>query len=160
MEIASAHEIVDFFDAYSQHFKELRMFITKKQDKVAGDDLTWLLDSLNEEQRLIMRGNSLEAKRLALFNSLGYKDYNSVMITDECPDEFKGKLRVFLDSINDDIYFIKNTNEDILDLIEKKLDTQAELINDPAVSGSNTYSNTGAKIHTSGDVGGEIIGKA
>lgn len=159
MEIGTAFEIAEFLEVYDNHFKELRMFLLTKQNKVTGDDLVWLLESLNEEQRLIMRGNSLEAKRIALFEKHGLKDYKSAMLIDESPDEYKGKLKLLLDSISGSVDFIKETNEDVLDLIEKKLEVQAELLNETKITGSDTYNNTGAKIHRpSGGIDGDIIG--
>ncbi len=155
MNYETATRIIEFLEQYDKHFSELRTFLSSKQEKVVGDDLVWLLDSLTEEQKLVMRGNSMEAKRLTLLSELGYNDYTSDMLYEEFPENLKGKFKLYINSMNDSIDFIKRTNEGILDLVERKLEVQAELVKDANLTGSDTYDNSGTKIHK---ISGDIIG--
>jgi len=155
MDYKSATEILEFLEKYDEHFKELRSFINEKQEKVAGDDLVWLLDSLNTEQKFVMRGNSLEARRLALFEDCGIKEYDSKKLIDECPNEIKGKMRLIVNSIDDSVSYIKETNKNVLEMARRKLEAQASILNDSLIAGSDTYNNSGSKIKK---VGGDIIG--
>ncbi|MCL2086152.1 MAG: flagellar protein FlgN [Oscillospiraceae bacterium] len=149
MQIQTAARIIEFFREYNAHFKSLSIFVAKKQEKVVADDLVWLSDAIAEEQKLVMRGNSLESRRLLLFEELGLKDYKSSQLIDEMPDEFKGELRLLIDFMEKCINYIQEVNHGILDLVEQKLDVQAQLLNQNALVGSNTYTAKGEKIHKS-----------
>jgi hypothetical protein len=142
----AAIEILEFMDKYNEHFKELRAFINEKQEKVAGDDLVWLLDSLSEEQKFIMRGNSLEAKRNLIFDENGIDGCDSAQLIAQCPEELKGRMRLTIESIENSVHYIKETNQNVLDMARRKLEAQAELLEDSLVAGSDTYNNTGTKI--------------
>ncbi|MCL2077451.1 MAG: hypothetical protein FWH08_03480 [Oscillospiraceae bacterium] len=158
MDYNAAVEILDFLEKYDNHFRELRSFINEKQEKAWGDDLEWLLNSLTEEQKFIMRGNSLEAKRLLLFEKLGVKDYDSKRLVEECPPEIKGRMNLVINSIDDSISYIRETNKNVLELARRKLETQAELLDDSLIAGSDTYNNSGSKIKKIGGDDDNIIG--
>gem|GEM_PF-146353 len=151
MDYKTASEVLEFLEKYSEHFKELRTFINEKQEKVAGDDLVWLLDSLTEEQRFVMRGNSLEAKRLLIFEEAGVKGFDSEKLVEACPDEIKGRMKLAVNTIDETVHYIKETNKGILEMSRRKLEVQAELLHDSLIAGNNTYSNTGEKIKKMGD---------
>lgn len=156
----TAARLVDFFKSYKEHFTELEAFLVTKQEKVIGDDLVWLSESLVEEQRLVMRGNSIEAKRLLMFEELGLKDCRSADLLEQLPEDYKGQFRVCITSIEKSIDFIQKTNSDILDLIERKLDVQAEKLNQSIISGSDTYTATGSKVHkTISSMEDDFLGK-
>ncbi|MCL2694389.1 MAG: hypothetical protein FWE60_04720 [Oscillospiraceae bacterium] len=146
----AAVQILEFMEKYSEHFKELRTFINEKQEKVAGDDIVWMLDSLATEQKLVMRGNSLEAKRNLIFEEHGLKDYNAEMLLGKCPGEIKGRMKLAVDSIDECVNYIKETNRNVLDLARRKLEAQAELLQNSLIAGSDTYDNSGAKIKKMG----------
>lgn len=159
MEMSTALEIVDFMEGYNAHFAELRTFLAEKQEKVVADDLIWLLDSLTEEQKLIMRGNSMEAKRLALLESLGYGDMDSAALLEKFPEEYKGRFKAVMSRLEESVQLIKSTNETILDLIERKLEVQAAFFNSESVKGTDTYTNTGIRIHKNlGSYDSEVLG--
>jgi hypothetical protein len=120
--------------------------MNEKQEKVAGDDLVWLLDSLTEEQKFVMRGNSLEAKRLLIFESSGCKDCDAEKLVGICPEELKGRMRLVVNSIDDNVSYIKETNKNVLDLARRKLEAQAEELEDSLIAGSDTYDHSGSKI--------------
>lgn len=159
-----ARIIVTFLEKYDEHFRELLTFLSDKLEKVTADDLVWLQDSLMEEERLVMRGNALEQRRLDLMAELDLADYTADMLYDDFPDEeLRGLLRRAVDSISAAIYYIKETNGGILDLIEKKLEAQARIISkeDPtlaptAVLGTETYNSKGSKRKI--NTGSEDIG--
>jgi DNA replication protein DnaD len=145
MNHGAAMEILDFMEKYSEHFKEFRSFIYEKQEKVAGDDLVWLLDSLATEQKLIMRGNSLEAKRKLIFEEHGIEGYNAKQLYQACPEEVKGRMKLATDEIDENVNYIKEINQDALELARRKLEAQAQILNDSLIAGSDTYDNSGSK---------------
>jgi len=146
MNYNAAMEILVFMEKYDEHFKELRSFINEKQEKVAGDDIVWLLDSLTKEQTFIMRGNSLEAKRKLIFEEHGVEDYNAKKLVEECPEEIKGRMKLAVNSIDDSVNYIQETNKNVLELARRKLEAQAEILQDSLIAGSDTYDNSGSKI--------------
>jgi hypothetical protein len=146
MNYNAAIEILEFMEKYSEHFKELRAFIDEKQEKVAGDDIVWLLDSLNKEQTFVMRGNSLEAKRKLIFEEHGVEGFNAKKLIEECPEEIKGRMKIATDSIDEAVNYIKETNAEVLELARRKLEAQADILKDSLIAGSDTYTNTGSKI--------------
>ena len=146
MNITAATEILEFLEKYDEHFRELRVFITEKQEKTAGDDLVWLLDSLNTEQKFVMRGNSLEAKRNLIFDEHGMKDCDSKQLLEQCPEELKGRMRLTIESLEDSVMYIKDTNHNVLEMARRKLEAQAELLDDSLIAGSDTYDNSGSRI--------------
>jgi hypothetical protein len=152
----AAMQILEFMDKYSEHFRELRSFIDEKQEKVAGDDLVWLLDSLSEEQRFVMQGNSLEAKRKLIFEEHGIEDYNAAKLTEACPEEVKGRMKLATDIIDDCVNYIKETNEDILEMARRKLEAQADDLKDSLILGGDTYSASGSKIKKMLDVNNNL----
>ncbi|MCL2019055.1 MAG: hypothetical protein FWG70_04775 [Oscillospiraceae bacterium] len=146
MEYNAALEILQFLEKYDEHFKELRAFINEKQEKVAGDDIVWLLDSLNKEQTYIMRGNSLEAKRKLIFEERGIEGYNASKLIENCPDEIKGRMKLVTGSIDESVTYIQETNKNVLEMARRKLEVQAEILEDSLIAGSDTYNNSGSKI--------------
>ncbi|MDR2559255.1 MAG: hypothetical protein LBC86_06915 [Oscillospiraceae bacterium] len=158
MEYNAAIEILEFLEKYSEHFNELRAFIGEKQEKVAGDDIVWLLDSLNKEQTFVMRGNSLEAKRKLIFEEHGIDGFNTKRLIEECPEEVKGRMKIAADSISEAVNYIKETNQEVLELARRKLEAQADILKDSLIAGSDTYTNTGSKIKKMSSDDGNIIG--
>jgi hypothetical protein len=151
----SAAILIRFFDRYDEHFRELLRFLSRKQEHVAADDLQWLEDSLQEEEKLVMRGNSLEQQRIELMTDCGVPDFTANELLAVFPEQQLGQLRRALESMDAAIYYIKETNNAILDLIEKKLEAQAQYIakmsgdtlTPKAVSGTiSTYGPDGEKI--------------
>jgi hypothetical protein len=146
MNLTAATEVLEFLEKYDEHFRELRAFINEKQEKTAGDDLVWLLDSLNTEQTFVMRGNSLEAKRTLIFEQHGVKSLDSRQLLERCPEEIKGRMRMTIESIESSVNYIKETNRNVLEMARRKLEAQAELMDDSLIAGSDTYNNSGSKI--------------
>lgn len=157
MTITDAERIITFTENYNKHFSELLSLLTQKQSKVVEDDLMWLLDSLVDEQKLVMRGNSLEAKRLALLLELGYENPKMNTLISDCPDELKGKMTLEFSTLEHFVKRIKALNADITDLIEHKLSFQSENMKKSGYTTADTYNVSGEKISNRG--GGGIIGE-
>jgi len=158
MKQETAKEVIAFMEKYNKHFEALSAFVSEKRAKVLADDLTWLLDSLTAEQKFIMEGNDLEAKRLALFDRLGIAGKKARQLIEECPEELRNKLVLESSAMEKHVDFIKSTNSDIIDIIERKLSIQEKLVN-KTHSTASTYTGRGVKVtkhNTSGGFFGEV----
>jgi autonomous glycyl radical cofactor GrcA len=156
-----AKNFVEFLEKYNNHFTELKKFITVKHSKALDDDVVWLENSLKEEERFVMAGNSFEKKRIALMSRLGFGDIKYEKVADEFPDCYKGRLRVCADEMRNSIKYIRNTNKNTLDIVQRKLNIQSEILAKPSVSGAEAYTKTGGKTKkTHTNTGGGFIGKA
>jgi hypothetical protein len=153
-----AKEVIAFMEKYNSHFEALSAFVSEKRAKVLADELTWLLDSLTAEQKFIMEGNDLEAKRLALFDKLGIGGKKARELIEECPEDLKPKLTLECRTMERYVHDIKETNADIIDIIERKLSVQEKLIN-RTHSTASTYTGKGVKVtkhNTSGGFFGTV----
>jgi len=150
-------QIVDFLKNYNQHFTEIVDFLNLKQQKIFADELEWLHDSLQDEQRLSMAGASLETKRLELWKELGFENYSTTDLLNICPEEYKGRLKLECTNIEISVDTIKKLNTDILELIEKKFEVAEEILNQN-INKPEFYASTGDKVRI-GDPENDIIGK-
>lgn len=158
MTVKTAKAVIEFMEKYNKHFEELELFISEKKAKVIADDLVWLLDSLTKEQKLVMEGNDLETKRLALFEELGIGGSKAAELIEECPDDYRTKLELECSSMVKHVDEIRRTNADITEMVERKLSIQEKLANQPR-STMETYTGKGTKIrkhNTSGGFFGEV----
>ncbi|MCL2754524.1 MAG: flagellar export chaperone FlgN [Oscillospiraceae bacterium] len=166
MTTAQALQIIEFLEDYNKHFLGCVSFLNLKQQKVLGDDLVWLHDSLPEEQRLSMAGASLENKRLELMKALGFENHTSSQLLEMCPQEAKNRFKSACEALENSIDKIKGLNADILEIVEKKLEVAEKLLDNQfkhkALTGPGFYdrsSNGGvAKVRMT-DPADEIIGK-
>ena len=55
MTIQLADEIIAFMEKYNDTYRDMVLFLTEKMAKVMDDDLLWLLESVDDEQALIMK---------------------------------------------------------------------------------------------------------
>ncbi|MGN0657020.1 MAG: flagellar biosynthesis protein FlgN [Ruminiclostridium sp.] len=158
MTVQTAVKVIAFMEKYNKHFEELCAFVSEKKAKVIADELTWLLDSLNVEQKFVMEGNDLEAKRLALFEELGLSGAKAKQLLEECPEAYKAKFALECRRMEQSVDFIKATNADIIEIIERKLSIQEKLAN-RSPSTVQTYNGKGTKVtkhNTSGGFFGEV----
>ena len=151
-----AKQVIAFMVKYNEHFEALSAFVSEKRAKVIGDELSWLLDSLTTEQKFIMEGNDLETKRLALFRRLGLAGKRARALVEECPEELKNKLKLECSAMEKYVENIKNTNADIIDIIERKLSVQEKLIN-RTHSTASTYTGKGVKVTKHNTSGGFFV---
>jgi hypothetical protein len=158
MNTAQAIQIAEFLERYNRHFTECLDFLKTKQTKVLADDLNWLHDSLAEEQRIAMAGSSLETKRLELMRKLGFDNHTSSQLLEICPEDARGRLKLECGNLVESIEAIKKLNADILEVVEKKLDSADEYLKKAGVSGPAMYDTAGGKVRIN-DPASEIIGK-
>jgi len=164
MNQTQALQIIEFLESYNKHFLGCVDFLNLKQQKVLADDLSWLHDSLPEEQRLSMSGSSLEHKRLELMKELGFEDKTSSQLLEICPEEAKTRFKTACQSLEQSIEKIKRINADILETVEKKLEVAEKLLDGQAkqninsLTGPGFYNPTGSRVRMT-DPAHDIIGK-
>ena len=156
MDNRTADIIIAFLDQYNRHFEKLADFLAEKQNRILVDDLTWLEEALVEEQSYIMKGNSLEDKRLALFEQCGLAGKKLSELPELFPEGYSGALNMQSERLNDSIAKIKRLNEVSTDIVNRKLQAQAKLLG-ADLTGVGAYSGD-ARITKGGSDGGEIIG--
>ncbi|MBO5908413.1 MAG: flagellar biosynthesis protein FlgN, partial [Clostridia bacterium] len=74
MTLETADKVIAFMEKYNETYRDMVSFLTEKQAKVMADDILWLLDSVEEEQALVMKIQSQENARLAYFAELSIED--------------------------------------------------------------------------------------
>ena len=158
MDNRTADTVIAFLDQFNTHFESLADFLAVKQNRILLDDLNWLEEALVEEQSYIMKGDSLETKRLALFEQCGIGGKKLSELPELFPEEYQGALKLQSDRLNDAIAKIKRLNEVSSDIVQRKMKAQAKLLG-VDLTGTGAYSGD-AKISnkTSLGDGGDIIG--
>ena len=79
MTIETADRIIGFLEKYNGVYRDMVAFLTEKQAKVMADDLLWLLDSVEDEQALVMKIQSEESARSAFAASTLRAKLNSIL---------------------------------------------------------------------------------
>lgn len=153
----TADFIISFLDKYNCHFESLADFLSEKQNRILVDDLEWLENALSEEQAFIMQGNSLEEKRLELFQQAGLKGKKFSELPQLFPEGYEGILKLQSDRLNKSIARIKQLTETANDLVERKLKVQAKLLGVSDFTGIGAYSEDARIIKGSGG-SGDVIG--
>ena len=156
MDNRTADIIVAFLDQFSLHFEKLANFLAEKQNRILVDDLTWLEEALVEEQSYIMKGNSLEEKRLALFEQCGLAGKTLKELPELFPEDHRAALELYGKRLSDSVAKIKRLNEVSDDIVHRKLQAQAKLLGTD-LTGVGAYSED-ARISKGGSDGGDIIG--
>jgi hypothetical protein len=144
----TARELIDFLNGYNNHFQEMQSFLSLKLQKVMEDDLTWLTESLKTEQKLVMKGNNIEDNRLKFLKEKGMEGWNSEKILEAVPENLKGRMTLEIDTMRKHIQRIKQLSDDILDIVERKLQIQAKLMKDKGILPGDTYNNSGSLVQT------------
>lgn len=153
----TADIIISFLDRYVRHFEELADFLAKKQNKILLDDLNWLEEALVQEQSFIMKGNSLEDKRLELFEQVGLKGKKLSELPQYFPEDYQGILGQLSDRLSKSVGRIKQINEVSKDVVERKLQVQKKLLGVNEFTGIGAYSEDARIIKGAGG-DGDIIG--
>ena len=157
MDNRTADTVIAFLDQFNTHFESLADFLAVKQNRILLDDLHWLEEALVEEQSYIMKGNSLETKRLALFEQCGIGGKKLSELPELFPEEYQGALKLQSDRLNEAIAKIKKLNDVSSDIVQRKMKAQAKLLG-VDLTGTGAYSGD-ARISKSGiGDGGDIIG--
>lgn len=158
MTVQTAEVIIRFLDQYNTHFEKLADFLLEKQNHILKDDLTWLENALVDEQSYIMKGNSLEDKRLALFEQAGIKGVKLADMTELFPEDYVPALKLQSQRLNNSIAKIKRINEISNDLVERKIKVQSKLLGVNEMTGIGAYSGDARFVKSGGGTGGDIIG--
>lgn len=156
MEKEIAEVFLEFFDIYNNHFEKYADFLEIKQNKILLDDLKWLESALQEEQKYIMKGNSLEEKRLALFGRAGLGEITLEQLMELFPDELKGDMRLEADRLEKSIGKIKRLSAVSDSIVRRKLEVQAEILGVNDYTGIGTYDQNADAAK--GTIGSDDIG--
>ena len=146
MTVETADKIISFMEKYNETYHSMVAFLTEKQAKVMADDLLWLLDSVEQEQALVMKIQSQENARLALFAELSVDGIKAKELIESVPEERKTMMTLIYDNLTEDIERIRKINSEIVETVEKKLSVQEELVRGAGMTTAETYNGYGAKI--------------
>jgi hypothetical protein len=147
MTIQLADEIIAYMEKYNDTYRDMVLFLTEKMAKVMDDDLLWLLESVDDEQALIMKIQSQETNRIAYFAELGLdEDIKAKELIDKAPAERKIRFQMIYDDLNGYIARIRKLNGEITETVEKKLSVQEELVRGAGMTMAETYNGYGAKV--------------
>lgn len=111
-------KIIAFFDEYIAHYKSFLKFEYAKADMINKGAIAQLSDSLTTEQALIMKTNTLEARRLKLVEGCG--DSFGELI-DGAPPEHKERLKSQHKELSEIIYKIKELNDNAGIIVAERL---------------------------------------
>ena len=128
-------------------YRELHKFLMKKHTKILEDDLDWLTRSLNDEQAFVMKSQSLENKRQALFDGLGISGRKLSEMIDEFPQEYRAKLTLLSKQLNDLVDSIREINEQTNEIVKRKLDNQKDFVQRAGIFNKpETYTRNASKV--------------
>ncbi len=138
------NELIKFLEEYSEHFRLLLSFENKKLEILMNNDAAKLNESLSKEQALIMKGNSLESKRISILKGMGFDGFTFKEIIIKAPDEYKTRLESVYNDLTKYIMEIKRVNSSAMADVDIKLDMiNKKLKNDDM----NTYDEHARKKH-------------
>lgn len=138
--------LINFFDEYINHYKELLSFENKKLEYIMSNDVTELSNCLGKEQALIMKGNSLETKRISLLEKQGVKDLKFKDLIEDAPKQYSFKLSNRFNELSKYVMEVKRINDEALGVVKTRLFTIEQKLS----KGTNDlYDGKGDKKHTS-----------
>ena len=147
MDVRTTEAVIKCLEIDCDFYRELTVFLMKKHTKILQDDLDWLTNSLNEEQAFVMKSQSLENKRHALFEGLGIKDKKLQELIDEAPEEYKAKLKLLSQQFIELIDNVREMNEQTNDIVKRKLDNQEQFVRQAGILNKpETYDKSASKV--------------
>ena len=147
MDERTAQAVIRCLEIDCDFYRELHMFLMKKHTKILDDDLEWLTQSLNTEQAYVMKSQSLETKRQALFQGLGIADRKLSDMMDEVPDGCRAKMRQLTMQLGDLVDNIREINEQTNEIVKRKLENQQELVKRAGILNKpETYTRSASKV--------------
>ena len=147
MDERTAQAVIKCLEIDCDFYRELHKFLMKKHTKILDDDLEWLTDSLNTEQAYVMKSQSLEKKRQALFQGLGIADRKLSEMMDEVPEGCRAKMKQLSMQLADLVDNIREINEQTNEIVKRKLDNQAELVRRAGIFNTpETYNKSASKV--------------
>lgn len=111
-------KIIMFFDEYIAHYKTFLKFEYAKADMINKGAVEQLSDALTTEQALIMKTNSMEARRIKLVAGCG-NTFDELI--DGAPEEHKDKLKSQHEELSELIYKIKELNDNAGMIVSERL---------------------------------------
>jgi len=147
--LTNYNTIIDFFDEYISHYKELLSFENKKLELIVENNVSELSTSLSREQALIMKGGSLETKRINLLKNEGLNNAKFQEIIDQAPVEYSTMLSNRFSELSKFVNEVKRINDNSLSIVKNKLSAiDKKLSNNLA----DTYDINGGKRHSSNGI--------
>lgn len=147
MDERTAQAVIKCLEIDCDFYRELHKFLMKKHTKILDDDLEWLTDSLNTEQAYVMKSQSLEKKRQALFQGLGIADRKLSEMMEEVPEGCRAKMKQLSMQLADLVDNIREINEQTNEIVKRKLDNQAELVRRAGIFNKpETYNKSASKV--------------
>ena len=147
MDERTAQAVIKCLEIDCDFYRELHKFLMKKHTKILDDDLEWLTDSLNTEQAYVMKSQSLEKKRQALFQGLGIADRKLSEMMDEVPEGCRAKMKQLSMQLADLVDNVREINEQTNEIVKRKLDNQAELVRRAGIFNKpETYNKSASKV--------------
>lgn len=147
MDERTAQAVIKCLEIDCDFYRELHKFLMKKHTKILDDDLEWLTDSLNTEQAYVMKSQSLEKKRQALFQGLGIADRKLSEMMDDVPEGCRAKMKQLSMQLADLVDNIREINEQTNEIVKRKLDNQAELVRRAGIFNKpETYNKSASKV--------------
>lgn len=139
--------IIDFMSDYIEYYRELLDFEKKKLTLVTQDDIDGLIASISTEQALVMQSESLENKRLKLFDELGIAGMTYRNIAQNSPDEFKTKIEEDAKVFSALVLEVQKLNKGIETIISEKF----KLMGKNSDKEITAYTGKGKKISNTGN---------
>ncbi len=136
--------IINYFDGCINHYKELLSFENQKLSYVLENNISELANCLSREQALIMKGNSLESRRVIIIKEQGFAGKTFAEISKDAPQEYTYKLSQKFDELSRYVLQAKKINEEALDIVKKRLN----YIESKSTANSETYNLKGDKKHS------------
>lgn len=147
MDERTAQAVIKCLQIDCDFYRELHVFLMKKHTKILDDDLEWLTKSLNDEQAYVMKSQSLEAKRQALFQGLGIAGRKLSDMIDEVPQEYRAKMTQLSKQLGDLVDNIREINEQTNEIVKRKLDNQKEFVQRAGIFNKpETYNKNASKV--------------
>lgn len=143
----TAQAVIRCLEIDCDFYRELHKFLMKKHTKILEDDLDWLTRSLNDEQAYVMKSQSLENKRQALFQGLGISGRKLSEMIGEFPQEYRAKLTLLSKQLGDLVDSIREINEQTNEIVKRKLDNQKEFVQRAGIFNKpETYTKNASKV--------------
>ncbi len=140
--------IIKYFEEYINHYKELLEFQNTKLSYISKNSIEELNNSLSKEQALIMKGNSLEAKRKKMLENQGVNSEGFKKLIEDAPAQYSGKLASIYEELSKYIFEVKRINDEAMVLVKQKL---TAIDKKTSRSDGNIYNDKGDKKQPLGD---------
>ena len=134
--------IINFFDEYINHYRELLSFENVKLNYIITNNVTELSNCLGKEQALIMKGNALESKRISMLEKQGLRDMKFKDIIESSPEQYSNKLSSVFGELSKYVSEVKRINDEALSIVKTRLTTIEKKL---SKGKSETYDGKGDK---------------